>query len=125
MKKLSKVILVAVLALSMAACSNDSGNSDTSDTAAGKYNAGVYTEIVKGHNGDVEVSVQFSADKIEDVAVMNHSETPGISDGAIADLPKAIIDSQSTEVDVVSGATVTSNAIIEAVNMAIEEASVK
>ena len=41
---------------------------------------------------------------------------------AINDLPEMIVEAQSTEVEVVTGATITSNAIIEAVNSALETA---
>ena len=51
--------------------------------------------------------------------MVSHTETAGISDGAIEKIPAAIVEKQSTDVDTVSGATVTSKAIIEAVNAAL------
>ena len=52
---------------------------------------------------------------ISDVQVLSHSETLGISDPAIEQIPAAIVEAQSTDVDGVAGATVTSDAIKAAV----------
>ena len=68
--------------------------------------------------GDVTVSLTVDSDKITAIEVTEHDETPGISDPAIAELPNKIIEAQSTEIDGVAGATMTSNAIKEAVNSA-------
>jgi len=48
-------------------------------------------------------------------------ETPFIAKNAIEQIPEAIIMAQSWEVDVVSGATITSNAIKSAVEEALTE----
>ena len=45
-----------------------------------------------------------------------------ISDGAISDIPEAIVEGQTLAVDVVAGATYTSNGIIEAVKKCVEQA---
>ena len=82
--------------------------------AAG-FTAGTYTASAKGINGDVTVEVTFEADKIVTVVVTAHSETPGLSDPAIANVPAAIVAQQSLAVDTVAGATVTSKAILAAV----------
>ena len=54
--------------------------------------------------------------------VKEHGETAGISDGAINEIPEAIVEGQTLAVDVVAGATYTSNGIIEAVKKCVEEA---
>ena len=73
-------------------------------------------ETVEGHNGPLTVEVTMDGDTITDVTVTEHSETEGLADPALEEVPAAIVESNSTDVDTVSGATVTSNAIIEAVN---------
>ena len=90
----------------------------------GKYKAGTYTGTAEGRNGDVTVEVTLSADKIEKVTVKEHQETPNISDAAIKDVPEAIVKEQTPNVDTVSGATITSEAIIEATKAALKEAGV-
>ena len=53
---------------------------------------------------------------------MSHDESPGFCEQPIELIPKEIIASQSTEVDAVSGATFTSNGIMNAVAAALEKA---
>jgi fumarate reductase flavoprotein subunit len=80
------------------------------------------TGTAKGNNGDVTVEVTMDADNIYDVKVTKHQETEGIGTKAIEQVPPEIIEGNTTKVDTVSGATVTSNAIIEAVKAAIKDA---
>ncbi|MBM7000676.1 FAD-binding protein [bacterium] len=72
--------------------------------------------------GVVTVRVTMDGERIEDVEVLGGSETPRIGELAIERIPQAIVDAQSTEVDVVAGATRTSDGIIAAVNKAVAEA---
>lgn len=83
---------------------------------------GTYEGTAEGHNGPVTVEVTVADKKITDVTVLEHEETEGASDPAIEKVPAAIVEYQSTEVDIVSGVTYTSNAIMEAVQAALESA---
>ena len=114
--KMIKGLSAGVLALMLAACSSSSAAS------TGKYTAGTYTGTGKGNNGDVTVEVVFTADAITSVTVKDNSETAGISDPAIEQIPGEIVDKQSLAVDTVSGATHTSDAIIEAVSDCVTQA---
>jgi len=80
---------------------------------------GTYTGSANGMGGALEVQVTVEGGRITDVAVGNHKETPGISDPAIEKIPAAIVAAQSTDVEAVASATVTSTAIKEAVNAAL------
>lgn len=73
----------------------------------------------KGHNGDVKAVVTFDGDKIENID-FDHEETEGLGDKAIENLTEKIVENNSVSVDNVSGATVTSAAVIDAVKSAIE-----
>ncbi|PIE04165.1 MAG: flavocytochrome c [Spirochaetales bacterium] len=87
------------------------------------YKPGTYTGKAEGISGDdvvVEVTVDKSA--IKEIKVVEHNESPGISDAALSQIPKAIVDGQTLNVDVVSGATYSSEAVIAAVTAALEEA---
>ncbi len=86
------------------------------------YTEGTYTATAQGNNGPVTVSVTFSADAITDVTVVEHSETAGLSDRPIAEIPAAIVENQSLAVDTVSGATNSSNAILIAVADCVAQA---
>lgn len=84
-----------------------------------KYTAGTYGGRASGFGGDIKVSVTLSENAIESIEVLEHSDTAGISDGAYAQVPQAIIDTQSTVVDTVSGCTISSKGIMAAVSDAI------
>ena len=83
------------------------------------YTAGEYTATGEGMNGPIEVTVTFDADKIVDIKVGAHKETAGICESAIEQIPAAIIANQSLAVDVVGGATFTSNGILAAVESCV------
>lgn len=119
MKRATAIVLALVLAVSLfTACS--SGSSRASSGA--RYKAGTYTVTVDGRNGPLTMEGVFTEDAIESLTVTTHSETEGISDGAIQDLPQQIVDAQSLQVDAVAGATITSEAVIAAVKDLVEQA---
>lgn len=80
---------------------------------------GVYEGSANGMGGALKVAVTVEDGKISGVEVLEHKETAGISDPAIEKIPQAIVDAQSTDVEAVTGATVTSDAIKEAVAAAL------
>lgn len=83
---------------------------------------GVYVGEGQGFGGAIEVTVTIEGGKITAVEPGAHQETAGISDGAFAQLPQAIIDAQSAEVDGVSGCTFSSEGIKAAVQDALNQA---
>ncbi len=117
-RRLSALAVCLMMTLALSACSGPS-------SSASIYKDGTYAGSAKGMNGDVTVEVKIASDKIESVIVTDHKETPGISDPAIETVPNAIVEKNSTEVDIVAGATFTSEAIINAVEQALEKASGK
>lgn len=119
-KRFLALLLALALAFSLAACGN-SGSGDGS-SAAGKYTPGTYEAAAAGMNGDVKVAVTVDANAITAVEVVEHAETPGVSDPAIEQVPAAILEANSPEVDAVAGATVTSKAIMAAVTAALAQA---
>ncbi len=76
----------------------------------------------KGMNGDVTVQVTASQNEIFEVRVLDNNETQGIGTIAIASLPAAIVENQSLQVEAVSSATLTSNAILEGTRLALADA---
>ena len=103
---------LAALAVSAALCGS----------AFAAMTDGTYTGEGKGRNGTITVEVTVKAGKLDAVKVVKHTETVGISDAAVADFPKAIVAAQSTAVDAVAGATMTSEGIRTAVAQAIQKA---
>ena len=103
---------LAALAVSAALCGS----------AFAAMTDGTYTGEGKGRNGTITVEVTVKAGKLDAVKVVKHTETVGISDAAVADFPTAIVAAQSTAVDAVAGATMTSEGIRAAVAQAIQKA---
>ena len=86
------------------------------------YTPGSYTASGNGLMGPVEVTVTFDEAAITEIVVGAHTETAGICDAAIEKVPAAIIAGQTVAVDVASGATFTSQAIIDAVADCVAQA---
>ncbi len=107
MKKVLSVFLVCILLLS------------TMTIAMAEFANGTFTGTGNGLMGEIEVSVTVVEGKITDIQVVNSSETQDISDPAYEEISKAIIDNQSTQVDMVSGATFTSEGFIAAIENAL------
>jgi len=83
---------------------------------------GEFSGTSMGHNGPIEVSLTVEKGKIADVKVVKHVETTGICENAIAQVTEEIKNTQSPNVDSVSGATITSYAVMGAVKDAIKNA---
>ena len=100
---------------------NGSEDSDSASEPV-EYTDGTYEGTADGHNGEIKVEVTVSNGAIENIVITDHAETEGLSDPAFEEVPAEIMETNSTDVDTVSGATVTSKAIISAVENALEDA---
>lgn len=86
------------------------------------YAAGTYTGVAVGNGGDITVEVTFSDHAIEAIEVVSQTETPTVAYGVFAELPQAILDAQSLGIDTMTGATVSSAGLLNAVGNAAEQA---
>ena len=102
------VFAVVVLVLVLAGCSQ------------GIYQDGVYHGASDGQYGAVEIAVTVENGRISGVDIVTADETPAMLESVRENLIPTIIDEQGTAgVDAVSGATGTSNAILQAVDQAL------
>lgn len=92
----------------------------TEAQGGGMYKPGTYTATTTGMH-EMTVTVTFSEDAITDIQV-EHQETPGIGEPVCDSLPQEIIDLQGLGIDAVSGATLTSDAILDGVADCITQA---
>ncbi len=76
------------------------------------------TGTANGYGGPLTVEVKMDGETIKEVRVVSHNETPGVGTRAIDTMPGAIKQAGNADVEGVSGATLTSNAIREAVRQA-------
>ena len=85
-----------------------------------KFEPGQYTAYGRGHNGDLPVTVTFSEDRILEIVVDSSKESDGIANPAFERIPQMILDGQTLNIDVISGATVSSQAVIDGVANAVD-----
>ncbi len=84
---------------------------------------GEYTATVDGQNGPMTVKTVVAGGKIASVEVVENNETPSIAGPAIELVTAAIAANNDATVDTVAGATLTSNRIMSAVALCLEEAA--
>lgn len=116
--------LLAVLMSTMVIFSAFTGCGKT-ESAGNESSAvsGTFEGVGNSFGGEIKVSVTLADGKITEINVLEHKDTPGVSDPAMTGVPAAIIESQSTEVEVVAGASMSSKGIMEAVQNALDNAS--
>ena len=112
-------LLLAVFLTAFSACAEDY---PVLTGEAGLYNAGVYQVRLRGMGGYMTIHVTFGPDAIEGIEVVEHTETPNIGTLAIERVIPAMLEAQSADVDGVTGATVTSDALKDALRQAIAQA---
>ena len=78
----------------------------------------------KGFGGDITVTLTVNTEKglITDAQIVGDAETPGVGGRAVAEMPAQYVEAGSLEVDGVTGATVSSNAIKNAARIAYNKA---
>ena len=92
--------------------------------AALSFTPGTYTGSGKGYGGQVQARVTFSETGITDIRVGQQRETAHVGDVALQTLPARIIAANGLNVDAVSGATMSSFGLKEAVLNAADQAGV-
>lgn len=127
-RRIVSLIMILTIPFVVASCdgNNDTGKDSTTVTpSASKYIPGNYEARAAGYGGDIMVTVELSENKIEAITAAGPDETQDIGTKAIDSLPTEMVDKQTAQVDVVTGATVTSNGIIDAASTAILDGTVK
>lgn len=85
-----------------------------------RFNPGKYTAYGRGHNADLPITVFFSEDEILSIEVDSSKESDGIANPAFERIPEQIVNGQTLNIDVISGATVSSNAVLDGVANAVD-----
>ena len=122
LKVAAAAAMSGVTAGALAAC-NSASSSGTAASASGDavYTPGTYTGTATGI-GEVKVTMTFSETAITEVVIDASNETESIGGVAAPTLQEAIMAAQGTEIDNISGATITTNAVKKAAASCIEQA---
>lgn len=121
LKVAAAAAMSGVTASALAACNAGSSSSTAASTGEAIYTPGTYTGTAAGI-GEVKVTMTFSETAITDVVIDAANETESIGGVAAPTLKDALMAAQSTEIDNISGATITTNAVKKAAASCIEQA---
>ncbi|VDN49016.1 FMN-binding protein [Petrocella atlantisensis] len=88
------------------------------------YIPGTYINETEGYYSTLRVSVTVDQSHITQIEILSHEEPELLANVVFEELPKAIMKKNNIDVDVISGATYTSEALIDAVKKALEQAKV-
>lgn len=122
---------VILTAASLAGCGGNKSTTQTTaaagtqtDAARGIFKPGTYEGRAQGFGGEIIAKVTLSESAIDTVELTGDGETPTIGGSALVKIQEDVVKKQTTDVDGVSGATITSTASLEAINAALTEAGV-
>ena len=121
LKVAAAAAMSGVTASALAACNTGSSSSTAASTGEAIYTPGTYTGTAAGI-GEVKVTMTFSETAITDVVIDASNETESIGGVAAPTLKDVLMAAQSTEIDNISGATITTNAVKKAAASCIEQA---
>ena len=121
LKVAAAAAMSGVTASALAACNAGPSSSTAASTGEAIYTPGTYTGTATGI-GEVKVTMTFSETAITDVVIDASNETESIGGVAAPTLKDALMAAQSTEIDNISGATITTNAVKKAAASCIEQA---
>ena len=97
----------------------DSVKKTAENDAGGNFQNGIYTGTGEGYRGKVTVTVKVADGKITELILDDYADDKSYMERAKNRIFQEMISRQNTDVDTVSGATYSSNGLIEAVNKAL------
>lgn len=112
-KKMLLLVLVLMLAISIVGCGNEGKT---------PYEDGSYEGIGQGHNGEIRVEVTIEGGEISEIKVLDHIETKVLTDSVFEDFIPVMVEANSVNIDVLTGATLTSHGFVNAVKDALKKA---
>ncbi|EHL03936.1 flavocytochrome c [Desulfitobacterium hafniense DP7] len=125
MKKTKVISILAVLlclTLGLSGCAAAPAGAGNPAPEKGGIVPGDYLGVGNGRNGSIVVKVTLGADSIDAIKVVSEKETYNTGSVPIKQYPDLIVQNQTLDLDVVSGATISSAAFLNAVRNAITQA---
>lgn len=86
------------------------------------YKAGTYEGTAEGHIGPIKVQIVTDQYEIKEIHILEQQETPVLADIVYEKIPLKVIKANSTDVEVVAGATYTSDGLINAIKNGLDKA---
>lgn len=114
MKKSILLILTIVMVFSFTGCGQEA-----------IYTAGTYEGEAEGLKDAIKVEVIVSKTEILEINVTQMNETASVAENPVKDTVSNILSNQNTEVDTVSGATIATEGVINAVESALAQARIQ
>lgn len=129
MKKIGKKVtaaLLLLLSISFAACgTKEPAAPETPETPSsseeGLFTPGTYEGTAKGYHGDITLTVTVDENNILEIK-SEHTETEGLGDKAVNTLTEVALEKASLSMDLVSGATYSSQGFLAALEAALVKA---
>ena len=115
MKKYNIVILIVIFSMLLLGCSEKTEI----------YKAGTYTGVAEGQHGQIKVEVSIDEYNITNIEILEEYVLPEIGEVVFIEIPAAVIKYNNTNVDVVAGATYSSEVLIEAIDIAVNKAKLE
>ena len=133
MEKYLSISIILAFGLTLGACDSNNAkvnDNQTTKTATSTDNKSDYSNISGnyqgksvGYGGDIDVDVTIEDGVIKNI-VANESETDAVGVQAIDKLNDRVIRQNTTDLDTISGATISSAAYLSAINKALESAGI-
>ena len=120
-KRIAALALAAVMAFGLAGCGGSSSSTAGSAQSGATGVSGEFTGTAQGM-GEVTVTVTLTDGAITGCVIEGPDETEGIGSVVLENAPDEIISANKGSIDVVAGATITSNAVNEALAAALAAA---
>jgi len=129
MKKITKKLaaaLLLVMAVSLSACAgkdtDETPQTPQTPTVEEKmFTPGTYEGVAKGFHGDIKLTVTVDENKITEITA-EHTETEGLGDNAVDQLIASAKEKNSLGLDLMSGATYSSEGFLAALEAALLKA---
>jgi uncharacterized protein with FMN-binding domain len=88
------------------------------------YRDGDYYGESEGYYSQIKVKVTIKNGLIDHVEIIEHQEPEILATAVFDNLPEKIIKENSTQVDVIAGATYTSTSLLQAVEIALDQSRI-
>ena len=118
-----RLLCAAVMLAAAAMTSAAQASADAQDASnVLKMKPGAYVESAIGWNGPIEVKTTVSDNRIDSIEILKSDEVPYIADEPIKAIIQKVVSEQNLSVDVVTGASRSSEALLRAVGQAVQAA---